>query len=273
MIAPAAMFTIAFLAWPAVRALGGAFETPAGAWTLDNFRALVDDTDFALATRNTLLLLAIVIPLEFVVALSLAVLAQSRLRGRRLLVSAWSFPLATSDLTAGLVWLAIFTQHGYLNSALQQLGWIRQPIGFLDYDNLLGLIVAVVLAESWRSISLVMVIFVSGLQSLPADVGEAAATLGADAWRRFRHVTLPLLRPTIQVALILRTTAALQLFAVVLALTGNGVPVLATRTVSHMEAREYQTAAAYAALLLVLSSLSTILYLAALRTPRHVFQP
>jgi multiple sugar transport system permease protein len=267
------LFLAYFLFWPAIAAFGVAFQTAAGTWTLGNIRALVGDTDFGLAVRNTLLLMVLIIPLELAVALVMAVLAQSHLRGRGLMLYVWSFPLAISDLAAGLVWLSIFTSHGYLNSALQDLHVIAHPIGFLNYDNLAGLVLAVVLAETWRSISLVMVVIMSGIQSIPHELDEAAAILGASAWRRFTRVTLPLLKPTLQVGLMLRTTTAFQVFAVVLALTGSGLPVLATRTETWAyDARNYQMAAAYAVLLLFLSSLGTIAYLIILRTPREVFQ-
>src|SRR5690349_1523058 len=192
LIAPAMLFLAYFLFWPALEAFGVAFQTAAGEWSPSNFQALVRDADFALSVRNTCLLLALIIPLELAVALAMAVLAQSGLRGRGFFLYVWSFPLAISDLAAGLVWLAIFTSHGYLNSALQDAHVIQHPIGFLNYDNLPGLVLAVVLAETWRSISLVMVVIMSGIQAIPAELGEAAAIMGAGAWRRFTKVTLPL---------------------------------------------------------------------------------
>jgi multiple sugar transport system permease protein len=271
-MAPAVIFLLLFLAWPALRALLIAFQTATGEFTLANFQQMVHEADFALALRDTFLVLLIVIPLETSIALVMAMLAQSRLRGTGFFLYVWSLPLAISDLAAGLVWLSIFTQHGYLNSILQDLHLVAHPIGFLDYNNLAGLVLSVILAETWRSISLVMVIVLSGVQGIPAELGEAAEMLGANAWRRFLHVTLPLLKPTLQVALILRTTAAFQVFAVVLVLTGSAFPVLATKAESWVyEYRNYQMAAAYAILLLALSSLSTIVYLTTLRTPRAVF--
>jgi multiple sugar transport system permease protein len=273
LMAPALLFLAVFLGWPILGALGVAFQTAAGQWTLANFQRLATDTDFTLAIRNTFLLLVIIIPLEVTVALAMAMLAQSRLRGTGFFLYGWAFPLAISDLAAGLVWLSIFTQHGYLNSVLQDLHLIPHPVGFLNYNDLPGMVAAVVLAETWRSVSLVMVILMSGIQSIPAELGEAASILGAGAWRRFRHVTLPLLKPTLQVALILRTTAAFQVFAVVLALTGSGLPVLATKTESWAyDARNFQMAAVYSVLLLLFSTLATFVYLTALRTPRAVFQ-
>lgn len=273
LMAPALLFLAYFLFWPALGAFGVAFQTASGQWTVANFQSLVRDTDFGLSVRNTFLLLAIIIPVEFAVALGMAVLAQSGIRGRGFFLYVWSFPLAISDLAAGLVWLSIFTSHGYLSSALQDLHLIQHPVGFLNFDNVPGLVLAVVVAETWRSISLVMVVIMSGIQAIPAELGEAAEILGASAWRRFTKVTLPLLKPTLQVGLMLRTTTAFQVFAVVLALTGSGLPVLATKT-EHWayEARNYQMAAAYAVLLLLLSSLATMAYLTTLRTPRGVFQ-
>lgn len=273
LVAPAVLFLVSFLAWPAVNALLIAFQTAAGVWTLENFQRLPADTDFALSIRNTVILVAIVIPVEFSLALLMAVLAQSRLRGRDAFLYFWAFPLAVSDLATGLVWLSIFTERGYLNSALQLLHLTSRPIGFLFYDNLAGMVAAVVIAETWRSISLVMIIIMSGIQGIAAEMGEAAAILGANAWRRFWHVTLPLLRPSLQVALILRTTIAFGVFAVVIALTGNGLPVVATKTAGWVyDARNYQMAAVYALMLLVLSSSSTLFFLSALRTPKEVFQ-
>jgi multiple sugar transport system permease protein len=273
LLAPAAAFLALFFAWPAVQALLIAFQTAAGAFTLANFQAMGRDTDFWLAVRNTLLLIVLIIPIETTIALGMAVLAQSRLRGRGLYLYIWSIPLAVSDLAAGLVWLAVFTGHGYLNSFLQDLHIVKHPVGFLDFNNLGGLVAAVVIAEVWRSISLVMVIIMSGIQAIPRELHEAAEILGAGPWRRFLKVTLPLLKPTLQVALILRTTAAFQIFAVALALTGSAYPVLAVKSEAWIsDYHNFQLAAAYAVLILALSSLSTAVYLVVLRTPRAVFQ-
>ncbi|MEP7104558.1 MAG: sugar ABC transporter permease [Chloroflexota bacterium] len=272
-MAPAAVFLALFLVWPATRALLIAFQSAGGEFTGANFAAVFREPDFGLALRNTFLVLLIVIPLETTMALVMAVLAQQRLRATGFFLYFWTLPLAVSDLAAGLVWLSVFTGHGYLNSLLQDLHLIRHPVGFLDYSNLTGLVVSVVIAETWRSISLVMVIVLSGLQAIPAELGEAASVLGAGGWQRFRHVTLPLLKPTLQVALILRSTAAFQVFAVVLVLTGSAFPVLATKAESWVyEYHNFQMAAAYAILLLGLSSASTLIYLVTLRTPRQVFQ-
>ena len=273
LVAPAAIFMLVFFVWPAIQALLITFQTSSGQFTLGNVQAMIRDTDFRFSLTNTLLLLALIIPTETAIALLMAVLAQTRLRGTKVFLYFWTLPLAVSDLAAGLVWLSIFTSHGYLNSVLQDLHLIRHPIGFLDYNSLGTLVGAVVIAEVWRSISIVMVVVMSGIQSIPMELQEAAAVMGATGWQRFTRVTLPLLKPSIQVALILRTTAAFQVFAMVLALAGAAYPVLAVKTEQWVyDYQNYQLAGSYAALILLLSSLGTLTYLILLRTPRQVFQ-
>ena len=273
LLAPAAIFMAVFFVQPLLRSVLIAFQTPQQQWTFDNIRNMVQNGDFPLAVRNTLILLAVIIPIETCIALVMAVIAQGRLRAQNWFLYVWSIPLAVSDLAAGIVWLSIFSFHGYLNTVLQDLHLLKIPLYFLAYNNLTSLIAAMVIAEVWRSISLVMVIIMSGIQAIPSELGEAAEILGASAWHRFWRVTLPLLKPTLQVALILRTIAAFQVFAVVLALAGSALPVLAVKSESWVaEYRNFQLGATYAVMILVLSSLSTVVYLGLLRTPREVFQ-
>jgi multiple sugar transport system permease protein len=271
LIAPTVIFMVVFFVWPLIDALLLAFRSSAGAWTLANVQGMLSDLNFVPALVDTLLLLLFIIPIELGLALVAAVVTQQRPRGQALFLYLWSIPLAVSDLAAGLVWLAVFTSHGFLNSALQGLHLIAAPIGFLDYDNLAGLVLAVVAAEVWRSISLVMVVILSGLQAIPKEVLEAAESLGAGGWRRFWHVTAPLLKPTIQVALIMRTTTAFTVFASVLALGGGTFHILAGESFHQVQNQNYQLAAAYGVLILFLSSLATTGYLIVLRTRREVF--
>jgi len=124
-----------------------------------------------------------------------------------------------------------------------------------------------VIAEAWRATSIVMVILVAGLQVIPKEYGEAAEIFGASGWQRLRHVTLPLLRPSMQVALILRTILAFQVFAVVIALAGRNLPVLAGEAYYWYGEYSNPNVAAFALLLIMLFSIAnTLIYLRALRT-------
>jgi multiple sugar transport system permease protein len=172
----------------------------------------------------------------------------------------------------GIVFYAIFTQSGLLNTVLQGLGLIDAPITYLSAETRYWIIIAIVLAEVWRATSIVMLILVSGLQAISQEVLEAAEIFGASFWQRVRHIILPLLRPSIQVALILRTILALQVFAVVVALGGGDVvTVLANETYrQYYELRNSNVAAAYSAFILLLSVFSAFLYLRTIRTQEEV---
>jgi multiple sugar transport system permease protein len=266
LLLPATLFLAVFFLWPMVQALVLALQDSAGTFTLDNLRRMVNDVNFADAVRNTLVLLAVIVPLQVVVALIMALLINAGLRFRGVYLYIWTIPLAISDLAAGIVYLAIFTERGYLNSFLSQLGLIDFPISFLSYENPSGIFIAIVAAEVWRATAIVFVILVAGLQMIPKDYEEAASVFGASAWQRLWNVTLPLLRPSLQVALILRTILAFQVFAVVVALAGRTMPVLAGEAYYWYGYRNLGVAASYAMLILVLSLVNTAIYLRVLRT-------
>ena len=110
-------------------------------------------------------------------------------------------PIGISDLAAGLIWLSIFTERGYLNAFLYAAGWISQPAPYLIYGQPVWLFAAILLTEVWRATAIVMLILLSGLQLIPKDYREAAEVFGASPWQTLRHVTLPLLRASLQTAL------------------------------------------------------------------------
>jgi multiple sugar transport system permease protein len=164
------------------------------------------------------------------------------------------------------VWLSIFTDRGYLNSVLERLGGGSYP--WLSFENPSTMFLAVVLAELWRATSLVFVIVVAGLQGVPRDYDEAAAVFGATYWQRVRHVILPQLRPSLQVALILRTILALEAFAVAQALTGRNFPLLVGETYQwYYSLQNPNVATAIALVVLALSVIAAIGYLRLMR--RH----
>lgn len=243
-----------------------------GELTAKFIQKMVNDRFFRPALTNTLLLMAIIIPTQFVLAVVMALVIQARLKGNSFFLYVFAIPLGVSDLAVGILWFSIFTQHGLLNSVLQGLGLIEAPITYLSAQTKQWIIAAIWLAEVWRATSLVMVIVVSGLQAISEEVLEAAELFGANLWQRVRYVILPLLRPSLQVALILRTILALQVFAVVIALSGGDVvTVLANETYrQYTQFRNPNVAAVYAGFILLLSMISAILYLRTIRSHQEV---
>jgi multiple sugar transport system permease protein len=214
----------------------------------------VNDANFSRALWFTLLLVAVILPLQFILALSMALVVNAKLRGRGVFLYIFMLPLAISDLAAGIIWYAIFTERGYLNTVLERLGLIDQGVIWIDPQRTGFLLGEVVLAELWRSTALVMVVLVAGLQGIPKEYGEAAEVFGAGYLRRLWKVTLPMLKPALAVALLLRTVLAFEVFATVIAITGRGATVLTAEAWRwHTTLRDANVAAAYAALILVLT--------------------
>ena len=263
LIAPSIVFMTLLFGWPMVSGILQAFGGPEGLTTA-NFSRMVQDPYFWSSVGNTLLLIVVMIPIQFVLALAMALLIRAKPRGASAYFYIWAIPLAVSDLAAGLVWLTVFTDRGYLNSLLASVG--LQPVSWLAYDNYPSMFATVLIAEVWRATSLVFVIVVAGLQSIPKDYEEAAGVFGASFWNRLWHVTLPLLRPSLQTALILRTILAFQTFAVALALTGQNFPLVVGETYRwYTGLQDPNVASALALVVMAVSMVTAVGYLKLLR--------
>lgn len=238
--------------------------------SLANYAKMAADLNFAPALRNTFALVIAVVPLQVVLALGMAMMLQKVRVARDIVLWIWTIPLAVSDLAAGLAWFAILNDSGYLNSVLYALGAIPDQQSLLSYETPVTLFLGIAAAELWRATAIVLVILVAGVQLIPREYGEAAEVFGATAWQRFVRVTLPLLKPSLQTALILRTVLAFEVFAVVYALGGRNMPVLVGEAyVWQHENQDYGVAAAYAVLVMAVSLAATVVYLRVLRVPRE----
>jgi multiple sugar transport system permease protein len=267
LLLPSIVLMAALFGWPLMRAVLDAFGGGNG-FTLANWQRLFDDPYFFTALRNTLVLIVIVVPIQLVLAVGMALLMQARPRFASGHFYLWCLPLAISELAAGLVWLSIFNNRGYLNSLLVWLGLSEDGVQWLDYRNPGTMLLVVVIAEIWRATSLVFVIVIAGVQMIPRDFDEAAQVFGANFWQRLRHVTLPLLGPSLQVALILRTILALQAFAVAQALTGRDFPLLVGETYEWYSNLQNPAVASAVSLVVLLISLGTAMfYLRTVRQP------
>ncbi|MHB1101200.1 MAG: carbohydrate ABC transporter permease [Devosia sp.] len=268
LLLPATLFLLVFFLYPFLQIAVLAFSGPEG-FTLKPFQTMATHWKFQTTLWNTILLTAIIVPIQLVMALSMASIVAKLKTGRNTILYIFTIPLGLSDLAAGIIWLAIFEQSGFLNSMLVGLGLTERPILFLGYQNLWMIFVAVILAEVWRATAIVMVILVSGMGLIPKEYYEAAEVFGAGPWKRFVKVTLPMLRPSLQTALILRTIAAFEVFAVVVALGGTTLPVLMGETFNWQFAlNDRNVAAAYALVILAISIASTLFFLRVLRTPK-----
>lgn len=261
LLLPSLAFLALFFASPMVQSFGLALQDAEGNWSFASIDAMLGDARFGEALVTTLVLLAVLLPLQFALALAMALVVNARLKGAKLWLYVYALPLGISELSAGIIWFAIFTQQGWLNSLLEGVGLIDREVIWLDFNREWLLILAVVAAEAWRATAIMMIILVAGLQGIDRDYLEAAEVYGASPWQRLRRVILPLLRPSIRTALVLRTILAFEVFATVIAITGRGLTVLANEAYrSYTVLQEPHVAAAYASLILVLSLASAIVF-------------
>jgi multiple sugar transport system permease protein len=233
-----------------------------GTFSLASIERMVSDSNFRNAVTTTLALVVLVLPVQFFLAISMALVVNARLKGQSLWLYVYALPLGISELAAGIVWVSIFTQSGWLNTILHGLGIIDRQIIWQSAETPWLILLTIVIAEAWRATSIIMIILVAGLQSIPPEFLEAADVYGATTWQKVRRVILPMLRPSLQVALILRAILAFQVFATVVALGGTGVTVLSEEAVRWAnDIDNDHVAAAYAGLILMMSIGATALFL------------
>ncbi|MCE4599037.1 MAG: sugar ABC transporter permease [Desulfurococcales archaeon] len=271
LIAPAFIYMGFFIAYPLSEAIYLSFFEE-GALSLANIRYLVGSplSKFTEAFRYTLTITAIVIPIETALALLIALFLYNSFKGRDLILYMVIIPLTISDVAAGLIWYSILTSNGFMNNLLISLGLIDQPIQVFGSEFKVRMLLAIVVTEVWRSMAIVFVILFAGLQLLSRDLIEAAEVFGASWMQKLTKIILPMLKPSLQSALIIRTLFAFQIFGVVWILAGRNIPVLAGEAYYELtELRHEGVAALYALIIAAISLSFGFIYIRTLRA-RHL---
>ncbi|MFC9114274.1 carbohydrate ABC transporter permease [Streptomyces sp. NPDC057092] len=277
-VAPAVVFMLLFFGYPLVRNVVMSFQhyTPKTFFTgeapfngADNWSSVFRDALFGKALWHTLVFTAGSLLGQFCVGLALAVFFNRRfpLGGvlRSLILLPWLVPMVVS----GIVWRRILDQDtGVLNSFLDTLGLAGHTPWLTSPDMAL---LSVVLVNVWIGIPFNMVILYGGLQEIPRELYEAASLDGASAWRAFRSVTLPMLKPVITVVLVLGFMSTVKILDLILALTDGG-PADATQTLGTLTYQnsfvelDFGAGAVVGNVLILISAVFAVFYLRANRT-------
>ena len=227
LILPTLAYMVFFIGYPLVQGIMLAFFDEKGRFTLENVNYLLygPGSLFWDALKYTILLAAVIIPIQVSIAFGLALLFNLRFPGKNAALYTVILPLTISDVAAGLIWYVMLGQYGFFNKILMNLGIISHPIIFFGIKDME--FIAIVITEIWRATAIVFIIIYAGLQMISHEYYEAAEVFGATTWQRFRYIVFPLLLPSLQAALIIRTLFAFQIFGVVWTLAGRDIPVLA----------------------------------------------
>ncbi|MBF9128774.1 sugar ABC transporter permease [Plantactinospora sp. S1510] len=190
-------------------------------WTgTANFRRMWGDASFWTALRNTVYYTVFHIPLTLAASLGLALLLNRKLRGVRFFRTVAFFPYITSIVAIAIVWNQLFSpEYGPINALLGAVG-VDNPPGWTASST--WSMPAVIIVGTWRYMGYYMLLFLAGLQTIPAQLYEAAETDGATPWQRFVHVTLPGLRHTTFFVTVLLTIESFKVFDLILVMTGGG---------------------------------------------------
>jgi multiple sugar transport system permease protein len=237
--APFVLLFLAFTAGPVLASLGMSFtdfrradiRNPLAVEFvgLANYVDLVQDPVFRKVTLNTLLYLLLGVPLTMAAALAAAVGINRLNRFKGLFRVGFYLPVVTSIVAVAVVWKFLYRHHGGLFNTV--LGWVGiDGPNWLD-DTRLAL-PSLVLMAVWRNFGTLMVIFLAGLQTIPREINEAAEADGAGGWARFRHITLPMLRPTLLFGAVITGIGYLQFFEEAFVMTQGG-PLDSTRSVTY----------------------------------------
>jgi raffinose/stachyose/melibiose transport system permease protein len=196
---------------------------------IQNYQRAWADPIFRGALNHNLVIVVLSIVIQLPIAVGLALLLNRKMRGRAVFRTLFFVPYVLSEVITGVIWLLMLQPHGLVDQVLQGLGlgvivqlWLGDP------NVVLYTMLAVI---SWKYVGFAIILFLAGLQGVPAELNEAAAIDGASWWQVQRKITLPLLGPTIRIWIFLSMIGSLQLFDLVWIMTGGG-PANASNTMA-----------------------------------------
>jgi multiple sugar transport system permease protein len=182
-----------------------------------NYIELWHDPAFLAALSNTFIFVLGTIPVTTVLALIMALLVNRQFRGRALFRSAYFMPSITSMVVVALIFTNLYARGGYVAALASLVGLDSPAHGFL-YDDSTALF-AIMAMDVWMSVGYYMLIFLAGLKAIPSELYEAAEIHGAGAWRTFKSITLPLLRPVALFVIVINSIKSFQVFVEIFIMT------------------------------------------------------
>jgi multiple sugar transport system permease protein len=197
---------------------------------LANYQRIIGDGRFWRSLSNTAIFTVISVTLELLLGIGIALVLNNSFRGRGIVRTIAIIPWALPTAIMGLAWAWIFNnEYGVANDLLQRLGLIDMGINWLGSPGLA--MVALIIADIWKTTPFISLIILARLQSIPRDLYEAHSIDGANLWQSFSQITLPLILPQIFIALLFRFAQAFGIFDLIQVMTGGG-PAGSTETIS-----------------------------------------
>ena len=267
-LAPAIAVLLALSMYPLIYSITISLQQETAgqvSWGLGNFARLVSDNFFLTALAHTFIYAVSALTCEFLLGLGLALLLNKQIRGRGVFRASLLIPMMLPAVVVGVVWrLMLNPNFGAINGTLKQFGFNTESLTWTASPKLAML--SVIAVDVWQWTPFVFLVLLAGLQAIPQEPYEAALIDGSSRWQTFWHVTLPLLKPSILIVLLLRTMDLLRVFDQIFILTEGG-PGFATETISLYIYRtafrffDFGYAAAMSFVLLALTNVISAIYI------------
>lgn len=244
LLAPAVILVAGVALYPVLRTLALSFYTQNLGTNLEpvfsgfeNYQRLMADGHFWETVVRTLTFTGLAVGAELVIGLAAALAVHHSPFGRGLARTAALVPWVLPTSALGLAWIWIFNdQFGVVNDLLLRADLLNEPVVWLGTPA--TAFTALVLADVWKTTPFITILLLAGLQTIPGQLYEAASIDGASKWQRFLRITLPMLQPTIFVAVLFRSLQSFGIFDLVYVMTGGG-PGGATETVAIYTYRNF----------------------------------
>lgn len=267
LIAPVFIYYLTFWIQPVLSAVFGSFLDFNNTLTFQHYLKIIRDEYFYRALFNTLFIVVFSVTIEFFVAFGLALLINMRFKGSGAFFFIAMIPMALPAVAVGAMWSSGLATYGWLNSLLYYIGIIEVDgkIAFLSGGRYASMLL-IILIDAWQVIPFMMVILLAGMQNLDEEMREAGYVFGGTRFIVLRKITVPLLKPTIQTALILRIISAVQIWLIIVMLFGfRRIPVLLEELIFYKEVltgpEHFKIALAYSVLVALVVSAVAIIYL------------
>jgi multiple sugar transport system permease protein len=267
-LAPAIAVLLALSIYPLIYSIAISLQQETAGvatWGLGNFTRLLSDNFFLTALAHTFVYAVSALTCEFLLGLGLALLLNKQMRGRGVFRASLLIPMMLPAVVVGVIWrLMLNPNFGAINETLKQLGINTASLTWTASPKLAML--SVIAVDVWQWTPFVFLVLLAGLQAIPQEPYEAALIDGSSRWQTFWHVTLPLLKPSILIVLLLRTMDLLRVFDQIFILTEGG-PGFATETISLYIYRtafrffDFGYAAAMSFVLLALTNVISAIYI------------
>jgi multiple sugar transport system permease protein len=266
LLVPAILFYLMFWFFPVMLSLIQSFTAKAGGLSLDNYRMMFSDPLFNQAFLNTMVFAIVSLALQFIIALLVALLVNRNFKGAGIFLFIMLIPMALPQSAVGILWNTGLMQVGWINSFLESTGLqsLVELSGLSDgrmvWKNVSGMeaVYLIILIDTWTVMPSVMIIILAGLQNFNKEYREAAQVFGATRFQALKDIVIPIIKPSIVTALLLRLIAGIQVWLISVMIFGfERVPFLLERIVFYSDKVRtgefsYQIAVSYSVFTLVI---------------------